>query len=52
MVYNNNKEIIASRGIIIPVMHITSVALGSHCSDGDEHEATVSPTRTRPVSQW
>ena len=33
-------------------MHITSVALGSHCSDGDEHEATVSPTRTRPVSQW
>ena len=33
-------------------MHITSVALGNHCSDGEEHEAIVSPTRTRPVSQW
>ena len=38
----------------LPVVriHITPLALGSHRSDGDEHEATVSPTRNRPMSQW
>ena len=31
--------------------HMTSLLLGSHVREGREHVATVSPTRTRWVSQ-
>ena len=33
------------------VTHMTSSLLGSHVREGREHVATVSPTRTRWVSQ-
>ena len=32
-------------------IHMMSSLLGIHCSDGREHVATLSPTRTRSVSQ-
>ena len=43
----NYNVYIPSAGCI----HMMSSLLGIHCSDGSEHVATVSPTRTRSVSQ-
>ena len=42
-----NNDDLPSGGCI----HMMSSLLGIHCSDGSEHVATVSPTRTRSVSQ-